>query len=150
MNIGEELMTSSPEELSALKSIMDNITSVCILLVIIAVLAFVVWLVKRKQKEVQNNMPKVFIQRTAFAGNFFGVMYDVDDMSETILHYAIICNGQGEELCRYEEAEGQVIKGFSSENGNLYMHTLETYEDGTMAPVKWMFVPEHNELVECD
>ena len=150
MNIGEELVNASPDELTELQSMMDNITSVCLLLAIMAALAFIVWLVRRKQKQVQASIPRVYIQRTAFAGNVFGVVHDVDDECETILHYAIICNGQGEELCRYEETEGQTIKGFSSENGNLYMHTLETYEDGTVAPVKWMFVPEHNELVECD
>jgi hypothetical protein len=98
----------------------------------------------------QTQPRKPSIARTAFTSNHFGVVCDNEKPENGVLRYALICNGKGEELCRYEETDGQTILGFSSSDGILYMYTRKTLDDGTQDSCKWMFVPEHNELVECD
>ncbi|MBQ8806335.1 MAG: hypothetical protein IJZ68_07780 [Bacteroidaceae bacterium] len=150
MEMTDMIVSSDKDQLEMMGELMNSLSSTFLIFAIIMCLVFVVWFVRRKQKISQMEAKKPVIQRTAFASEYFGVVYDTEEDNTDYLHYALICNGKGEELCRYEEAEGQTIHGFSNENGTLFMHTTETYDDGTQAPVKWMFIPEHNELVECD
>ena len=150
MNLTDELMSSTPSELKDMQDIFQSVSTMALVFAAIAALLLIVWFIRRKQKATQNSIPKVYIQRTAFAGDIFGVVYEADADQLDTGRYALICDGKGTELCRYEEAEGQTIRGFSSENGTLYMHTYETYDDGSCLPVKWMFISEHNELIECE
>jgi hypothetical protein len=152
MNLTEEIIESSksPTQLQEMQEMLQSIGSAALVFAIIAIFLLIVWFIRRKRKSIQAAVPKVYVQRTAFAGDVFGVVYDADEEDTDYVRYALICDGKGTELCRYEEADGQTIHGFSSENGTLYMHTSETYEDGSLLPAKWMWVPEHNELVECD
>lgn len=103
----------------------------------------------RKQKDTKSSTPA--IAATAFTSRCFGVLnVDKDETGKNYgVRRAVIYDGKGNELCAYEEADGQTIKGFTSENGVLYMHTTETYEDGTVGNIKWVFALETNEFIEC-
>lgn len=149
MDVTDMLLNSDKAELESMSESLSTISTSLLIFAAIMTVVMVIWWIRR-QKRIKEAAPKkVHIQRTAFSSTHFGVVYEGDEENE-YRQYAIICNGKGEELCRYEEADGQTICGFSVEEGNLYMHTIETYDDMEQAPVRWMFVPEHNELVECD
>lgn len=144
-----DLINKSPSELKELESTMSGLSSILLIIAIIGAFLLILAFVRRKQKQATINRGPM-ISRTSFASDCFGMVYDNQDTSEPYLHYALIFDTQGKELCRYEEAEGQTIHGFTTDNGILYMHTTETYEDGTQSPVRWMYMPAQNELVECD
>lgn len=150
MGITDTLTTKSPSELQSIQELMDSLSSVFLIIAIVLAVVFVIWIIKRKQMRIATQPKSHPVSRTAFTSNYFGVVYDNDKSEDGALRYAIICNGKGEELCRYEETDGQTIRGFSSENGTLYMHTTETDDNGAQTSAKWLFVPEDNELVECD
>lgn len=150
MGIQDALTSKNPSELQALKSSMDSLSSIFLIIAVVLALLFVIWLIKRKYTANKAQPKQPPIARTAFTSSHFGVVYDNGQPEDGELRYALICNGKGEELCRYEEVDGQIIRGFSSENGLLYMHTIETDDNGAQISAKWLFMPEENELVECD
>jgi hypothetical protein len=145
-----EIQLSNISDVQAVQKVTDSIASAGWLISIVMAVFLGIWFLRRRynNKHAQPKHPS--ISRTAFTSTHFGVVYDDGKDCAGHLRYALICNGQGEELCRYEEADGQTIRGFSSENGLLYMHTTEIDEDGLQVSAKWLFIPEDNELVECD
>lgn len=142
MNYEDVLATKEFGELMA------NVSKMLMVIAIVGVFLWVLAYVMRKRKTVQRKGPT--ISRTVFTESHFGMLYNNTDEDATSEHYAVVFTSKGEELCRYEEDEGQTIHGFSTMNNILYMHTTEIDEHGRQTDTKWMYMPEENDFVECE
>lgn len=128
--------------------LMQSLSSMLFVVAVVGLLFLLITYLARKKRRMTPKGPSV--SRTVFTESCFGMVYNNTEEDATSEHYAVVFNSKGEELCRYEEDEGQTILGFTAENNVLYMHTTDTDANGIKTNTRWMYMLDENEFVECE